>query len=157
MRGVSRTLALLVGLLLLAACIELPVKKEIQGSHLHERLSQTIFRIGFIHELQGKRGTGSDLDSIHVPLPLDAVKRRDLGLDRMLTEVAILCTQPEFAGYAIDIYLSSNDRADLDYMSNLMRPIIGNARHITLDARLKMEIAREAANNMSIVTYIVHP
>lgn len=89
---------------------------EYGANDIHERLSYVIRRYGFRHGIMSSREEGRDIDSIFVSVPLDGLKRKHPGLEKMLTTVGNICALPEYADIAVRIELGTMDEADLKFM-----------------------------------------
>lgn len=89
---------------------------EYGANDIHERLSYVIRRHGFRHGIMSSREDSRDIDSIFVSVPLDGLKRKHPGLEKMLTTVGTICALPEYADIAVRIELGTMDEADLKFM-----------------------------------------
>lgn len=127
-----------------ASGLDLRNEKEQRITELHERLSYAISRSGFTHGLRGMREEGRNIDSIYISLSLDSLKRRHLTLDQMLTDVARICADKEFAAVDIRIEISASDEADLQYLRGMIEPTVVAAPNV------RVSQMRDATNDIVI-------
>lgn len=113
-------------------------------SDIHERLSYIIRRQGFRHGIMSTRDDDRDIDSIFVSVPLDGLKRKHPGLEKMLTMVGTICALPEYADITVRIELGTMDESDLTFMRDIFRKTLAdkkNAEVVTVkDSRSDLTI-----------------
>lgn len=97
----------------------LGIPAEHEVNDIHERLSYIIRRHGFRHGIMSSREDNRDIDSIFVSVPLDGLKRKHPGLEKMLTAVGSICALPEYADISVRIELGTMDEADLKFMRGI--------------------------------------
>lgn len=95
-------------------------------SDIHERLSYIIRRQGFRHGIMSTRDDERDIDTIFVSVPLDGLKRKHPGLEKMLTMVGNICALPEYTDIAVRIELGTMDESDINFMRDIFKKTLGN-------------------------------
>lgn len=142
-------MALFGGLLLATGCAQqrMSATKAPELRDIHERLSYVIRKHGFRHSLRSERQVDVDVDSIFVSLPLDALKTRDFGLDKMLADVAGVCASPDFMDISIVIDLGSRDEADIRYLRDRLEQAgLVNRQNVRIVA------SRDGYNDITVTT-----
>lgn len=99
---------------------------------IHERISDVISRDGFSHRIISDRSDSMHSDSIHLRIPIDGIKRRHEGVERVLISIARVCALPEFAALPIRIVIATTDDDDGKYMRALLDREIGVSANVSV-------------------------
>lgn len=133
-RGLS-ALLVTVAVIVVAACApvrQLDTESGREYEDIHERLSDVIARAGFSHRIVSDRSDSAHLDSIHLRIPLDGMKRRHEGVERVLIDIARVCALPEFASLPIRIVVATIDEEDGRYLRAVMDKEAGIGSNVTV-------------------------
>lgn len=122
--------------LALAGCAvdQLLASRVNAGADIQERLSLAISRNGFRHTLRSERDDSRHLDSIHISVPLDSLKRRHYSLEKLLKEVGRICALPEYSAYPILIELGASDEDDRLFLREVLLTETGEKANIRVAA-----------------------
>ncbi len=127
--------ALIFGVLAIAACAS---TRQSDGDtvrdqgDIHERLSEVISRDGFSHRIISDRSDAIHNDSIHLRIPIDGIKRRHEGVERVLMSIARVCVRQEFVALPIRIVVATIDDDDGKYMRALLDREIGASTNVSV-------------------------
>ncbi|MBI5109688.1 MAG: hypothetical protein HZA62_13185 [Rhodocyclales bacterium] len=144
--------ALILGVLAVAACAS---TRQTEGNpvsvqeDIHERLSEVISRDGFSHRIISDRSDVIHNDSIHLRIPIDGIKRRHEGVERVLISIARVCALQEFVALPIRIVVATIDDDDGKYMRALLDREVGASTNVS--------VLVTAGSGEGIVIAIRHP
>ena len=144
--------ALIFGVLAIAACAstrQADVALERAHGDIHERLSDVISRDGFSHRIISDRTDTLHNDSIHLRIPIDGIKRRHEGVERVLISIARVCALPEFVALPIRIVVATIDDDDGKYMRAMLNREIGTSTNVSVQVT--------SGSSEGIVIAIRHP
>ncbi len=144
--------ALLFGVLVIAACTSgghTSTEAARDLGDIHERLSEVISRDGFSHRIISDRSDVIHNDSIHLRIPIDGIKRRHEGVERVLISIARVCASPEFVALPIRIVVATIDDDDGKYMRALLDREIGASTNVSVQVT--------AGSGEGIVIAVRHP
>lgn len=143
---------LILGALSIAGCASTrQADVELIRDHgdIHERLSEVISRDGFSHRIISDRSDAIHQDSIHLSIPIDGIKRRHEGVERVLISIARVCALPEYVALPIRIVVATIDDDDGKYMRTLLDREIGSSTNISVQVK--------SGSGEGIVIAIRHP
>lgn len=100
--------------------------------YFHERLSEQILRDGYPHKIISERSDHAYLDSIHIRLPADSVKRQHEGLERLLADIAKMCLLPEYSGVQVFIVVNAVDASDGQYVRRTLETRIADRSNLSV-------------------------
>lgn len=100
---------------------------------IHERLSGVIAREGYSHRIISDRNESEHLDSIHLRIPLDGMKRQHDGVERVLVGIARVCVLPEFSNLPMRIVVATVDADDGKYLQAVMERELGVRKNLTFN------------------------
>lgn len=126
---------LLLGLIVtVAACTPIAATHAVDqtSQDIHERLSDAIAKAGFSHRIISDRSPSAHLDSIHLRIPLDGMKRRHEGVERVLTGIARVCALPEYESLSIRIVVATVDEEDAGYLRAALEHEVGRKENISI-------------------------
>ena len=127
--------------------IDLKVGSRVSGvSDIQERLSSVISRNGFSHGLRSERDGDHHLDSIHINIPLDSLKRRHYSLENLMKDVGKVCSLPEFSALPIQIELAAGDDEDRVYLQALLLKEVGQSTNV------RVTVETDVFNDILITT-----
>lgn len=151
-RGAANSLVLGIAMLVCVACGSgrLSDAEATRGfDDIHERLSDVIARDGFSHRIISERDDSVHLDSIHLRFPLDGIKRRHEGVERVLVSIARVCSLPEFALLPIRIVVATADEDDGKYLRAVLDRETGAGANVSVQVVV--------GSGDSIVIAVRHP
>lgn len=99
---------------------------------IHERLSDAIAKVGFSHRIISDRNPSAHIDSIHLQIPLDGMKRRHEGVERVLVGIAQVCASPDYKDLSIRIVVATVDEDDAGYLRSVLEKEIGRIENIAI-------------------------
>lgn len=119
---------------LVAACA--PVTTAPRELHwkrdIHEHLSDAIAKEGFSHRIVSDRNPSAHVDSIHLRIPLDGMKRRHEGVERVLVAIAQVCALPDYKDVPIGIVVATVDEEDGTYLRSVLEQQVVDKENVTI-------------------------
>ena len=103
-----------------------------ERSDIHERLSDAISRDGFDYNFFSQREGPEHIDVINIKLSLDSLKGRHLSLEKLMTDIGRVCSQPAYAHLPIRIRIGSGDEDDQMYLYAILATAVKGRSNIDL-------------------------
>lgn len=130
----SHCAALLGLVVVVAACAPVTTAQGEQPwkQDIHEHLSDAIAKEGFSHRIVSDRNPYLHVDSIHLRIPLDGMKRRHEGVERVLIGIAQVCALPDYREVPISIVVATVDEEDGRYLRSVLEHQVGGKENITI-------------------------
>jgi len=128
-------LALLLGLAAtVTACAPISPSQAgyLSKADIHERLSDAIARVGFSHRIISDRNTAAHVDSIHLRIPLDGIKRRHEGVEQVLVGISQVCALPAYKEIPIRIVVATVDEDDAGYLRSVLEREVRGRENIAI-------------------------
>ena len=129
----------LVGLVLLALAACAPTMQSdppLSGGRtdIHERLSEAIIRDGFSHGLRSQRDGNEHFDVINIAVSLDSLKGRHQSLDKLMTDIGRICSNPGYAHLPILVVIGAGDEDDRMYLYAVLANSVKGRPNITVNS-----------------------
>ncbi len=106
------------------------------SQYFHEKLSELISRDGFPHKIISERSDHANLDSIHIRFPTDSVKRRHEGLEKLLVDIARMCSLPEYSQMPVRIVVNAVEGSDGSYIRRVLETSIAKDANMSVAVSL---------------------
>ena len=103
-----------------------------ERSDIHERLSEAISRNGFDYNLLSQREGPDHVDLINIKLSLDSLKGRHLSLEKLMTDIGRVSSQPAYAHLPVRILVGAGDEDDQMYLYAILATAVKGSSNITL-------------------------
>lgn len=144
---ISATLLLALALLT-AGCVPLETKRSVTpGEHgdLDERISAVMRRNGYSHEVHSFRtAQGVDDDFISIHISLDALRRHNRVLEKMLREIGAVCQREEYAHIPVTFKFFTDDSDSGEYVEKILNQALGQRRSWILEQDSRQEGDRQS-------------
>lgn len=143
MKDSAKSLIAVLALALLAtACIPLEKRyaNPADSSDLHERISAIMRKNGYAHEIHSFRSAqGADDDFISVHISLDALRRHNRMLEKMLKEIGAVCQADAFKDIPLAFRFFTDDSENAEYVQKILSLSLGENRSWILEQDSKQE------------------
>ena len=103
-----------------------------ERSEIHEGLSEAISRNGFDYNLLSQREGPDHVDLINIKLSLDSLKGRHLSLEKLMTDIGRVSSQPAYAHLPVRILVGAGDEDDQMYLYAILATVVKGRSNIDL-------------------------
>lgn len=103
-----------------------------EPSEIRESISEAISRNGFDYNLLSQREGPDHVDVIIIKLSLDSLKGRHLSLEKLMTEIGRVSSQPSYGNLPIRILIGAGDEDDQMYLYAILATAVKGRSNIDL-------------------------
>ncbi|NJD36379.1 MAG: hypothetical protein FIA96_16385 [Betaproteobacteria bacterium] len=116
---------------------------------IHERLTEAISRSGFDYNFLSQRLGADHFDLISIKLSLDSLKGRHLSIEKLMTDIGRVSSQPTYAHLPIRIVIGASDEDDQMYLYAILATAV--------KGRSNIDLATATDSRNEIIITIRHP